>query len=408
MYVALGFCLAGLLAVALVPSIWRRAVRLTRRAVEATTPMTHADVRAEIAALRASHAVEYRRLESGLERLQQQATANRIARDRAEALSGDLRKEFISREQALADAMSREADLRREIQENQETIARSGARIRDLERLLKRLMSAQAGETPDAVAGSASLGEPGEAVVPADAAEQSAAAPAGAQDDDALGRASHAMRVTALETEIAALRRRLKRSEERNARTSDEETGEDGGGDETERAATQLTRQELRARDDRLFEMESKLIAARAEITRLSVLAEGTGSDGEAPAAEAARLAAENERLRGELGANADFLALRSELADLASAVVASLGTEEDLEPIAAAGQDGADTPGVPDTVTQSLAARIRAARGRIGAGTPETARNGTPESGKGGASTPPILPGPARASSRGKRKAGG
>ena len=403
MYVALGFCLAGLLAVALVPSIWRRAVRLTRRAVEATTPMTHADVRAEIAALRASHAVEYRRLESGLERLQQQATANRIARDRAEALSGDLRKEFISREQALADAMSREADLRREIQENQETIARSGARIRDLERLLKRLMSAQAGETPEAVAGSASLGEPGEVVITSDGMAEKASMPA----DDTLGNASDTMRVTALETEIAALRRQLKRATDRNTRQTGEDAGESSGA-ETDRAASQLTRQELRARDDRLFEAESKLIAARAEITRLSVLAEGTGSDSEASAAEAARLAAENERLRGELGANADFLALRGELADLASAVVLSLGTEEDLEPVSVTDKDGGEEPAASGNVTQSLAARIRAVRSRMGAGTSEAARNGTAEADKGGASTPPILPGPARASSRGKRKAGG
>lgn len=381
MYVALGFCLAGLLAVALVPSIWRRAVRLTRRAVEATTPMTHADVRAEIAALRASHAIEYRRLESGLERLQQQATANRIARDRAEALSGDLRKEFISREQALADAMGREADLRGEIQENQETIARSGARIRELERLLKRLMSTQAGETPEVAAGGAS--SDGVAAVAAGAVADNVSAP----DEEVPGKTSDAARVTALETEIAALRRRLKRAEERKTAAAGEDTGESSDV-EADRTAPQLTRQELRARDDRLFEAESKLIAARAEITRLSVLAEGAEADAGAPADETARLAAENERLRSELGANADFLALRSELADLASAVVASLGTEEDLEPVAD-GQDGADTAGVPGTVTQSLAARIRAARGRVstGAGTP-----------------PPILPGPARASSRGKR----
>ncbi len=394
MYVALGFCLAGLLAVALVPSIWRRAVRLTRRAVEATTPMTHADVRAEIAALRASHAIEYRRLESGLERLQQQATANRIARDRAEALSGDLRKEFISREQALADAMSREADLRREIQENQETIARSGARIRDLERLLKRLMNAQAGETTEVTTGGVS---PGEAAVATDAVADGVSLP----DEDVSGKASDAARVTALETEIAMLRRRLARAEERTPAPAGGDAGESSGV-EPERAASQFTRQELRARDDRLFEAESKLIAARAEITRLSVLAEGGGSDGEAPAAETARLAAENERLRAELGANADFLALRSELADLASAVVASLGAEEDLEPVAAA-KEGTDTPGVPGTVTQSLAARIRAARGRVGAGATEAARSGAAETGKGG-TPPPILPGPARASSRGKR----
>jgi chromosome segregation ATPase len=396
MYVALGFCLAGLLAVALIPSIWRRAVRLTRQAVEATTPMTHADVRAEIAALRARHALEYRRLEAGIERLQQQVTDNRIARDRAEALSGDLRKEYIAREQELADAMGREADLRREIRENEEALAVARSRLRDLERTLKRMAGAQA-----VAAGSeAATAGPGEA------GEGAALAAIGAQQEgDALGKASELARVTALETEIAALRRRLKRAEQRK------------DGADTDDAAAKVSRQDLRARDDRLFEAESRLVAAQAEITRLSVLAEGAG-EAAGSSAEADRLGRENERLRAELRADAEFRALRSELAELASAVVASLGTDEDLEPVTAEAAEGpADASGrkaEQDNVTLSLAARIRAARSRLtGKGQDGTAKDAKVkedggQEGPGSGTPPPILPGPARAASSAKRKAGG
>ncbi len=374
MYVALGFCLAGLLSVALMPTVWRRAVRLTRAAVEATTPMTHADVRGEIAGLRARHAVDYRKLEAGLERLQQQATENRIARDRAEAVADDLRAEFRAKDQALGDAMAREEDLRREIHDGGEALARAKARIRELERSVKRLMvaaeAAERGEG-DETSPAADVATPALAVAAlpgaggdaANAGEQPAAKPEEASEDP-LGRASEFAKVTALEVEIASLKRKLKRAEERAARAGEaSETPAEGA--QAPRSAG-LSRQELRARDNRLFEAESRLIAAQAEITRLSVLAEGAQGD-ETLAGEAARLRTENERLRAELRGNEDFLALRSELAGLAASVAASLGTDEDLAPVLAASEatsaDGDRPSG--SAVTQSLGARIRAVRER-------------------------------------------
>lgn len=357
MYVALGFCLAGLLAVALIPTVWRRAVRLTRAAVEATTPMTHADVRGEIAGLRARHAVEYRKLEAGLERLRQQATENRIARDRAEALAGDLRAEFGAKDQALAEAMAREEDLRREIHDGGEALARAKARIRELERSLKRLMAAEASADRGGGSGEAVHVQPPVSIHPPTVAEVEVPMVA-ARGDDPLGKVSELTRVTALEGEIASLKRRLKRAEERAAAAGgiDEAPGTQGAG-----RGAGLSRQELRARDDRLFETESRLIAAQAEITRLSVLAEGTSGE-ETLAGEAARLRTENERLRAELRGNDDFVALRAELAGLAASVAASLGTDEDLAPVLAA-TDAPDA--VAPSVAQSLAARIRAVRER-------------------------------------------
>ena len=372
MYVALGFCLAGLLSVALMPTVWRRAVRLTRAAVEATTPMTHADVRGEIAGLRARHAVDYRKLEAGLERLQQQATENRIARDRAEAVADDLRAEFRAKDQALGDAMAREEDLRREIHDGGEALARAKARIRELERSLKRLMAAAETATAGKADGEEAAAEggmptlvavPSAVVVPQPVPQ--AGDPTGDQaGEDPLGRASEFAKVTALEVEIASLKRKLKRAEERAAR-SGEASEAPAEGAQAPRSAG-LSRQELRARDNRLFEAESRLIAAQAEITRLSVLAEGAQGD-ETLAGEAARLRTENERLRAELRGNEDFLALRSELAGLAASVAASLGTDEDLAPVLAASEaapaDGDRPSG--SAVTQSLGARIRAVRER-------------------------------------------
>ncbi|MBI4045656.1 MAG: hypothetical protein HY371_02455, partial [Devosia nanyangense] len=47
MYFALGLLIAALLALAIMPAIWKRAVRLTKRRIEAATPMSMAEFRAD-------------------------------------------------------------------------------------------------------------------------------------------------------------------------------------------------------------------------------------------------------------------------------------------------------------------------------------------------------------------------
>ncbi|MCA1298199.1 coiled-coil domain-containing protein [Stappia indica] len=340
MYMALGFFIAGLIAIAILPAVWRRAVRLTRRAVEATSPMSHADVRAEISGLRAAHALECRRLEINLQQLHEQATANRLARDRAEAASSDMRKEVLAREQALADAQEREDALHRDILEREEALARAKARMRELERVVKRRNEMAEGEADEA---------------------QSAPTPPSGAGAREWADASHLTQVAALESEIAALRLRLK-------------TGETAAGaDGTDRAAQ-------RARDDRLFEAESRLVSAQAEIARLSLQLEESQQmhaaddpvhhrrpgDAAETAAAAARLEAENARLRAQLQDDVSFQALRTQLADLAASVVASVASDEEL---AALAQDTARTPpGASDLARKaaSLSARIQDARQRL------------------------------------------
>lgn len=67
MYFALGVLTAALVTMALLPALWRRAVRLTRRELEATLPLTPAEIAAERDQIRAAHAIDIRRLETQLE-----------------------------------------------------------------------------------------------------------------------------------------------------------------------------------------------------------------------------------------------------------------------------------------------------------------------------------------------------
>ena len=69
MYFALGLLLAGLVALLVMPAVWKRAVRLTKKRIEAATPMTMAEFRADKDQLRAEFALSTRRLEMNVEAL---------------------------------------------------------------------------------------------------------------------------------------------------------------------------------------------------------------------------------------------------------------------------------------------------------------------------------------------------
>jgi chromosome segregation ATPase len=74
MYFALGFLSAGLVALVLGPPLWRRALRLARRDMERTLPMTRAEIQAEKDQLRAGFALSISSLNQTIERLKSQVT----------------------------------------------------------------------------------------------------------------------------------------------------------------------------------------------------------------------------------------------------------------------------------------------------------------------------------------------
>jgi hypothetical protein len=69
MFFALGFLVAGLIALAAAPAFWRRAIRLSTRRLEMQLPLSPDEILAGRALLRAEFAVERRRLEQKAEAL---------------------------------------------------------------------------------------------------------------------------------------------------------------------------------------------------------------------------------------------------------------------------------------------------------------------------------------------------
>jgi chromosome segregation ATPase len=69
MYFALGLLVAVLVGLIVIPAVWKRAVRLTKRRIEAATPITMAEFRADKDQLRAEFALSTRKLEINVESL---------------------------------------------------------------------------------------------------------------------------------------------------------------------------------------------------------------------------------------------------------------------------------------------------------------------------------------------------
>lgn len=75
----LGFCVATILALLCLPAVWSRAMRLTRHRLERLVPLSESEIAAAWDGLRATAAVEQRRLEQRIE-----SGAGRLAEARAD------------------------------------------------------------------------------------------------------------------------------------------------------------------------------------------------------------------------------------------------------------------------------------------------------------------------------------
>ena len=87
---ALGFLLGCLLALALAPPLWKRAVKLTTRRLEATMPMTLNDIQADKDQQRAAFAIELRKVEVALDKAREKAARELIEATSSGNLDGAL------------------------------------------------------------------------------------------------------------------------------------------------------------------------------------------------------------------------------------------------------------------------------------------------------------------------------
>ncbi|MHA6690837.1 hypothetical protein [Devosia sp. A449] len=117
MYFALGLLMAGLVSLIILPAVWKRAVRLTKRRIEAATPITMAEFRADKDQLRAEFALSTRRLEITVETLRSRLAEQLGDVNQARSDLGALRAERAQHSAIVEELETREAELRARLSE---------------------------------------------------------------------------------------------------------------------------------------------------------------------------------------------------------------------------------------------------------------------------------------------------
>src|SRR5438128_2503846 len=136
MFVGIGFLVAGLLVIGVIPLVHARAVRLTLKRIEAVTPMSMAEIQADKDQLRAEFAMSTRRLEMSVEQIKAK-TATHLAEigKKSEAV-GRLKLELGEKTAALFEIETREQQLAEALALAEEELAGRGTSLQELERAL--------------------------------------------------------------------------------------------------------------------------------------------------------------------------------------------------------------------------------------------------------------------------------
>src|SRR6201987_1198332 len=107
MYIGIGFLVAALLIIGLIPLVHARAVRLTMKRLEAMTPMSMAEIQAEKDQLRAEFAMSTRRLEMSVEQMKAKTSSQLAEIGKKSDAIGRTKLELGERDEELDDVSGR-------------------------------------------------------------------------------------------------------------------------------------------------------------------------------------------------------------------------------------------------------------------------------------------------------------
>ena len=141
MFVGIGFLVAGLLVIGVLPLVHARAVRLTMRRMEALTPLSMAEIQADKDQLRAEFAMSTRRLEMSVEQLKAKTTNQLTEIGKKSEAIARLKLELGEKNAQLMALEAKERQLDNDVQNSQSELS---ARINALNETERALAEAQA------------------------------------------------------------------------------------------------------------------------------------------------------------------------------------------------------------------------------------------------------------------------
>jgi hypothetical protein len=136
MYFGLGFLIASLLALAAVPFVHTRAVRLTVRRLDAATPLSMAEIQADKDQLRAEFAMSTRRLELSVEQLKSKTSSQLAELGKKGDAVNRLKLELGEKTATIFALEAREKALRDQLHATEDELSTKTNVLRDTERLL--------------------------------------------------------------------------------------------------------------------------------------------------------------------------------------------------------------------------------------------------------------------------------
>jgi chromosome segregation ATPase len=136
MFFGIGFLIASLLGLVLIPLVHNRAVRLTMRRLEAATPLSMAEIQADKDQLRAEFAMSTRRLELSVEQMKAKTTTQLAELGKKTDAINRLKVELGEKTAAIFSLEAREKSLKDQLHATEgEHSVKIGA-LREAERML--------------------------------------------------------------------------------------------------------------------------------------------------------------------------------------------------------------------------------------------------------------------------------
>ena len=136
MYVAIGFLVACMLIIGIIPVVHARAVRLTTRRLEAVTPMSMAEIQADKDQLRAEFAMSTRRLEMSVDQMKSKTTSQLAEIGKKSEAIGRIKLELGEKTATLFALEAKEKQLTDDLRETQQQRDEKTAALQETERLL--------------------------------------------------------------------------------------------------------------------------------------------------------------------------------------------------------------------------------------------------------------------------------
>ncbi len=132
LFFVLGLLCAAFLALMAAPAIWRRAVYLTRKRIEASVPLSVNEIQADKDKLRAEFAMSTRRLEMSIQKFRDRASMQlaEISRNREDIKA--LARERDEKIETIAELETREREMRETLKQREAELDASAVRLAEL------------------------------------------------------------------------------------------------------------------------------------------------------------------------------------------------------------------------------------------------------------------------------------